>query len=52
MQTEERQAIFRRRKLIERIHAHYRHRGLDRLNARGLIKSPRRQRSGTLSPII
>jgi hypothetical protein len=40
MQTEEGQAIFRRRKLIERIHAHYKHRGLGRLNARGLIKSP------------
>jgi len=39
MQTEEGQAIFRRRKLIERIHAHYKHRGLGRLNVRGLIKS-------------
>ena len=39
MQTEQGQAIFRRRKLIERIHAHYKHRGLGRLNVRGLIKS-------------
>ena len=39
MQTEEGQAIFRRRKLIERIYAHYKHRGLGRLNVRGLIKS-------------
>jgi transposase/ribosomal protein L34 len=39
MQTEEGQAIFSRRKLIERIHAHYKHRGLDRLTVRGLIKT-------------
>ena len=37
MQTEDGQAIFRRRKLIERIHAHYKHRGLDRLSVRGLL---------------
>jgi transposase len=39
MQTEEGQAIFRRRKLIELIHAHYKHRGLDRLTVTGLIKT-------------
>lgn len=39
MLTEEGQAIFRRRKLIERIHAHYKHRGLDRLTVTGLIKT-------------
>jgi Transposase DDE domain len=39
MQTEEGQAIFGRRKLIERIHAHYKNRGLDRLTVRGLIKT-------------
>jgi len=27
------------RKLIERIHAHYKNRGLDRLSVRGLIKT-------------
>jgi len=39
MQSEQGQAIFRRRKLIERIHAHYKNRGLDRLSVRGLIKT-------------
>ena len=39
MQTEEGQAVFGRRKLIERIHAHYKHRGLDRLTVTGLIKT-------------
>jgi transposase len=39
MQTPDGQAIFRRRKLIERIHAHYKNRGLDRLTVRGLIKT-------------
>ena len=33
------QAIFARRKLIERIHAPYKNRGLGRLRARGLIKT-------------
>ena len=39
MQTEEGQAVFGRRKLIERIHAPYKHRGLDRLTVAGLIKT-------------
>jgi transposase len=39
MQTEEGRAIFGRRKLIERIHAHYKNRGLGRLTVRGLIKT-------------
>ena len=39
MQTAEAQAIFARRKLIERIHAHYKNRGLGRLSVRGLIKT-------------
>ena len=39
MQTEEGQAIFGRRKLIERIHAHYKQRGLDRLTVTGLVKT-------------
>jgi transposase len=39
MQTPDGQAIFRRRKLIERIHAHYKNRGLDRLSVRGLVKT-------------
>jgi hypothetical protein len=39
MQTEEGQAIFGRRKLIERIHAHYKQRGLDRLTVIGLAKT-------------
>ena len=39
MQTEEGQAVFGRRKLIERIHAHYKNRGLDRLTVTGLIKT-------------
>lgn len=38
MQTEEAKAIFGRRKLIERIHAHYKNRGLDRVTVRGLAK--------------
>lgn len=38
MQTEEAKAIFKRRKLIERIHAHYKNRGLDRLTVRGSAK--------------
>ncbi|MGH6680701.1 MAG: hypothetical protein ACREDL_17645, partial [Bradyrhizobium sp.] len=40
MQTAEAQAIFARRKLIERIHAHYKNRGLGRLSVRGLIQNP------------
>jgi transposase len=39
MQTEQGQAIFARRKLIERIHAHYKQRGLDRLTVIGLAKT-------------
>jgi ribosomal protein L34 len=39
MQTAEGQAIFRRRKLIERLHAHYKNRGLGRLTVRGLAKT-------------
>ena len=39
MQTEEGQAVFGRRKLIERIYAHYKNRGLDRLTVTGLIKT-------------
>src|SRR5215472_1904966 len=39
MQTADGQAIFRRRKLIERIHAHYKRRGLGRVTVRGLIKT-------------
>jgi len=39
MQTADGQAIFRRRKLIERLHAYYKHRGLGRLTVRGLIKT-------------
>ena len=39
MQTAEARLIFARRKLIERIHAHYKNRGLGRLTVRGLIKT-------------
>jgi len=39
MQTGEARAIFARRKLIERIHAHYKNRGLGRLSVRGLVKT-------------
>lgn len=39
MQTAEGQAVFHRRKLIERIHAHYKNRGLDRLTVTGLLKT-------------
>ena len=39
MQTAEARVIFARRKLIERIHAHYKNRGLGRLTVRGLIKT-------------
>jgi hypothetical protein len=39
MQTAGAQAIFARRKLIERIHAHYKNRGLGRLTVRGLVKT-------------
>jgi transposase len=39
MLTEEGQAIFGRRKLIERIHAQYKQRGLDRLTVTGLVKT-------------
>jgi transposase len=39
MQSEEGQAIFARRKLIERIHAHYKNRGLGQVTVRGLIKT-------------
>jgi transposase len=38
MRTEEAKAIFGRRKLIERIHAHYKNRGLGLLTLRGLAK--------------
>ncbi len=38
MATDEAKDIFRRRKLIERIHAHYKNRGLDRLTVRGIAK--------------
>ncbi len=38
METEEARTIFGRRKLIERIHAHYKNRGLDRLTVRGITK--------------
>ena len=40
MQTTGAQAIFALRKLIERIHAHYKNRGLGRLTVRGLMKNP------------
>jgi len=39
MKTEEGQRTFRRRKLVERIHAHYKQRGLGRLTVRGLLKT-------------
>ena len=39
MPTAGAQAIFARRKLIERIHAHYKNRGRGRLRVRGLIKT-------------
>lgn len=39
MQTAQGQAIFRRRKLIERLHAHDKNRGFDRLTVRGLFKT-------------
>jgi hypothetical protein len=38
-QTAEAQAIFARRKSIERIHAHDKNRGLGRLTVRGLVKT-------------
>lgn len=38
METGEAKDIFKRRKLIERIHAHYKNRGLDRLTVRGTAK--------------
>ena len=38
MRTEEAVAVFGRRKLIERIHAHYKNRGLGQLTLRGLVK--------------
>jgi transposase len=38
METDEAKAIFSRRKLIERIHAHYKNRGLDRVTVRGVAK--------------
>ncbi|MDR3510564.1 MAG: IS1182 family transposase [Caulobacteraceae bacterium] len=38
MRTEDAAAVFRRRKLIERIHAHYKNRGLGQLTLRGLAK--------------
>ena len=39
MRTEDAAAIFSRRKLIERIHAHYKNRGLGQLTLRGLAKA-------------
>jgi len=39
METDEAKAIFRRRKLIELVHAHYKNRGLGRLTVRGLLKT-------------
>ena len=39
MQTEEGRAIFSRRKLIERIHARYKNRGLGQSTVTGLIKT-------------
>jgi transposase len=39
MPTEEAKNILRRRKLIERIHAHYKNRGLERLTVRGILKA-------------
>jgi transposase len=38
MQTDEAAAVFGRRKLIERIHAHYKNRGLGQLTVRGQVK--------------
>ena len=38
MRSQYGQAIFRRRKLIERLHAHYKNRGLGQLTVRGLAK--------------
>lgn len=39
MSSEEAKAIFGRRKLIERIHAHYKNRGFDRLTVTGMAKA-------------
>jgi transposase len=39
MPTDEARNILRRRKLIERIHAHYKNRGLGRLTVRGILKA-------------
>jgi len=39
MQTDEAKEIFKRRKLIELIHAHYKNRALARVTVRGLIKT-------------
>ena len=39
MQTDEAKEVYKRRKLIERIHAHYKNRALARLTVRGLIKT-------------
>jgi hypothetical protein len=39
MQTAEGQAVFRRRKLIELVHAHYKNRALARLTVSGLLKT-------------
>jgi transposase len=39
MQSQEAKDIFGRRKLIERIHAHYKNRGFDRLTVRGMAKA-------------
>ena len=39
MQTDDAKEIFKRRKLIERIHAHYKNRALARITVRGLIKT-------------
>jgi transposase len=39
MQTDEARQIFRRRKLIERVHAHYKNRGMGVLTVRGRLKA-------------
>lgn len=39
MQTDEGQAVYARRKLIERINAHFKNRGFERITVRGLAKA-------------
>jgi len=39
MRTDEAALVFRRRKLIERVNAHFKNRGLGRLTVRGLVKT-------------